>query len=62
MNSKALKLNGRFISMKLNPNSNTKNGPGRDKPFMVLEDVNSFVKEYQTNWPLARVFSNPGMK
>jgi hypothetical protein len=42
MNSKAIKLNGRFISMKLNPTkSKTQNIDG---PFAVLDFLNLQIK------------------
>mgnify|MGYP006995457689 CR=1 FL=1 len=38
MNSKAIKLNGRFLSMKLNPNApKTNQQQPRDMPFFVLD-------------------------
>lgn len=59
-NSKALKLNGRFVSMKLYPVK--AKGQQVEGPFLVLESLNNTIKEYQKNLPLIRVFSNQGMK
>ena len=61
MNNKSLKLNGRFISMKLNPNKTTKT-QAQDGPFVMLESLNGTIKEYLKNLPLIKVFSNPGME
>lgn len=60
MSSKALKLNGRFISMKLNPNKSKTQQ--QDGPFIMLDSLTTQLKEYQKNLPLIRVFSNQGMK
>jgi hypothetical protein len=43
MNSKSMKLNGRFISMKLNPNKSLK-GQSQDGPFIFLDYLNTIIK------------------
>jgi hypothetical protein len=60
MNSKSIKLNGKFVGMKLNPTKSKTQG--QDGPFMMLESLSTQIKEYIKNLPLIRVFSNPGMK
>lgn len=60
MNSKTLKLNGRFTGMKLYPNKGKVLQP--EGPFAVIEHLSTTIKEYLKNLPLIRVFSNPGMK
>jgi hypothetical protein len=42
MNTKCIKLNGRFISMKLNPNK--LKGQTQDGPFIMLDSLNTIIK------------------
>jgi dynein heavy chain len=60
MNSKSIKLNGKFIGMKLNQTKSKTQS--QDGPFMMLDSLSTQIKEYMKNLPLIRVFSNPGMK
>jgi hypothetical protein len=60
MNSKVMKLNGRFSSMKLYPVKGKGQQP--EGPFVVLESLGTTIKDYLKNLPLIRVFSNQGMK
>ena len=63
MNSKTMKLTGRFNTMKLDKGEKQVKGkeikPG---PLKMLESLEFQVKEYMQNAPLIRVFSNPGMQ
>ena len=62
MNSKTIKLTNRFNTM--NPTSRNEKSKKNtiEGPLKMLEWSASQVKDYQKFIPLARVFSNPGMK
>ena len=60
MNSKAIKLNGRFNSMKIEK-TKSKNQT-LEGPLKMIDTLSGQVKDYMKFNRLIRVFSNPGMK
>jgi hypothetical protein len=62
MNSKTLKLTNRFNSMNLTSRNEKMKKTAIEGPLKMLEWSAGQVKDYQKFIPLARVFSNPGMK
>ena len=61
MNSKTMKLTGRFSSMKTDKSKTAKNVQ-LEGPLRVLDSLSMQIKDYIKFTPLVRVFSNPGMK